>query len=164
MNSVIEKLFSHKSVSLLGAGVSNMPLASLLSPICSSLTVRDKKSPEELGENAQKLVSLGAKLITGDDYLKNIDEDIVFRSPGIRPDIDELNKARERGSLVTSEMELFFRFCPAKRIAVTGSDELKKEVQDYVKKRTAPYKYPRIVEFREELPKTTSGKIQRNKL
>ena len=45
-----------------------------------------------------------------------------------------------------------------------GTDELKKEIQNYVKKRTAPYKYPRIVEFREELPKTTSGKIQRNKL
>ena len=42
--------------------------------------------------------------------------------------------------------------------------ELKKEIQTYVKERTAPYKYPRIVEFRDSLPKTTSGKIQRNKL
>ncbi|MBQ8263330.1 MAG: hypothetical protein IJY96_00965, partial [Oscillospiraceae bacterium] len=41
---------------------------------------------------------------------------------------------------------------------------LKKEIQTYVKKRTAPYKYPRIVEFRDELPKTISGKIIRNKL
>ena len=45
-----------------------------------------------------------------------------------------------------------------------GTDELKKEIQNYVKKRTAPYKYPRIVVFRDSLPKTTSGKIQRNKL
>ena len=44
------------------------------------------------------------------------------------------------------------------------SEALKKEIQDYVKERTAPYKYPRIVVFRESLPKTTSGKIQRNKL
>ena len=44
------------------------------------------------------------------------------------------------------------------------TDELKKEIQDYVKKHTAPYKYPRIVEFKDELPKTISGKIQRNKL
>ena len=44
------------------------------------------------------------------------------------------------------------------------TDELKKEIQNYVKKHTAPYKYPRIVEFRDELPKTISGKIQRNKL
>ena len=44
------------------------------------------------------------------------------------------------------------------------TDELAKEIQNYVKKRTAPYKYPRIVVFRDELPKTISGKIQRNKL
>ena len=46
----------------------------------------------------------------------------------------------------------------------TPSDDLKKEIQDYVKDKTAPYKYPRIVEFKESLPKTVSGKIQRNKL
>ncbi|MBR5022751.1 MAG: AMP-binding protein [Oscillospiraceae bacterium] len=45
-----------------------------------------------------------------------------------------------------------------------GTDELKKEIQDYVKKRTAPYKYPRIVVFKESLPKTTSGKIIRKQL
>ncbi len=45
-----------------------------------------------------------------------------------------------------------------------GTDELKKEIQNYVKSHTAPYKYPRIVEFRESLPKTISGKIQRNRL
>ena len=44
------------------------------------------------------------------------------------------------------------------------TDALKREIQDYVKSRTAPYKYPRIVEFRESLPKTTSGKIIRKKL
>ncbi len=44
------------------------------------------------------------------------------------------------------------------------SEELKKEIQNYVKSHTAPYKYPRIVVFRDELPKTISGKIQRNKL
>jgi acetyl-CoA synthetase len=45
-----------------------------------------------------------------------------------------------------------------------GTDELKKEIQNYVKAKTAPYKYPRIVTFCESLPKTSSGKIQRNKL
>ena len=45
-----------------------------------------------------------------------------------------------------------------------GTEELKKEIQSYVKSRTAPYKYPRIVEFHESLPKTTSGKIIRKKL
>ena len=45
-----------------------------------------------------------------------------------------------------------------------GTEELKKEIQNYVKSHTAPYKYPRVVVFRDELPKTISGKIQRNKL
>ena len=45
-----------------------------------------------------------------------------------------------------------------------GTEELKKEIQEYVKSRTAPYKYPRIVEFKESLPKTVSGKIIRKKL
>ena len=45
-----------------------------------------------------------------------------------------------------------------------GDDLLKKEIQNYVKEHTAPYKYPRIVVFKDELPKTISGKIQRNQL
>ena len=45
-----------------------------------------------------------------------------------------------------------------------GTEELKKEIQTYVKEHTAPYKYPRCVVFRDSLPKSTSGKIQRNKL
>jgi len=45
-----------------------------------------------------------------------------------------------------------------------GTEELKKEIQNYVKEHTAPYKYPRVVVFRDSLPKTISGKIQRNKL
>ena len=44
------------------------------------------------------------------------------------------------------------------------SEELVKEIQNYVKKHTAPYKYPRIVVFKKELPKTTSGKIIRHEL
>ena len=47
---------------------------------------------------------------------------------------------------------------------VEGTPKLVKEIQDYVKQRTAPYKYPRIVVFKDELPKTTSGKIRRNAL
>ena len=45
-----------------------------------------------------------------------------------------------------------------------GTPELVKEIQNYVKEHTAPYKYPRIVVFKDSLPKTVSGKIQRNKL
>ena len=45
-----------------------------------------------------------------------------------------------------------------------GTDELKKEIQEYVKNHTAPYKYPRKIDFVEALPKTTSGKIRRTEL
>jgi len=45
-----------------------------------------------------------------------------------------------------------------------GTEELKKEIQNYVKEKTAPYKYPRIVEFVDELPKTISGKIRRTEI
>ena len=41
---------------------------------------------------------------------------------------------------------------------------MKKEIQTYFKKHTAPYKYPRLVEFRDDLPKTISGKIRRVEL
>ena len=47
---------------------------------------------------------------------------------------------------------------------VEGTDDLKKEIQRYARKKMASYKYPRIIEFWEELPKTISGKIQHNKL
>jgi acetyl-CoA synthetase len=47
---------------------------------------------------------------------------------------------------------------------VEGTEALKKEIQTYVKLHTAPYKYPRIVEFRQELPKTISGKVIRHQL
>ena len=61
-----------------------------------------------------------------------------------------------RGQVVKASIVLVKNF--------KGSDELRKQIQDYVKSRTAPYKYPRIVEFKESLPKTTSGKIIRKKL
>ena len=118
----LSELFEGRSMSLLGAGVSNMPLAETAARYASRLTVRDKKSPEELGPAAEKLAALGARLITGENYLADIDEDLVFRSPGIRPDLPELNAARERGSVVTSEMELFLAAHPCPVYAVTGSD------------------------------------------
>lgn len=122
MKTSLKEYFVGKSVSLLGAGISNMPLAEMLAPWCERLTVRDKKSIAELGDNGQKLISLGAELITGEDYLCGIDEDMVFRSPGIRPDIPELEAARERGSTITSEMEMFLSLHPCPTFAITGSD------------------------------------------
>lgn len=122
MKISLDDLFRGKTVSLLGAGVSNMPLAEVASVSAAKLTVRDKKSPEELGEAAEKLLGLGAELITGEDYLGNIREDLVFRSPGIRPDLPELVDAVNHGSALTSEMEMFLALEPCPVYAVTGSD------------------------------------------
>lgn len=114
--------FQNKTVTLLGAGISNMPLAQFLIERGATVTVRDRKSPEELGERAQTLLSLGCTLITGETYLQNITENYIFRSPGIRPDIPELVDAIAHGSHLTSEMECFLSACPCPVYAVTGSD------------------------------------------
>jgi len=122
MSHTLENLFKDKTSSLLGAGISNMPLATLIAPHAKKLTVRDKKSEAELGDIAVQLHGLGADLITGEDYLKNIDSDIVFRSPGIRPDIPEIADAVAHGAKLTSEMELFLTLSPCPVYAITGSD------------------------------------------
>ena len=123
MNELLSTLFGGKSVTLLGAGVSNLPLARAAAPYCASLTVRDMKSPDALGDAAAELVSLGAKLITGPDYLAGIPAgELVFRSPGIRPDLPELTDAVSRGAVLTSEMELFLSLERCPTFAITGSD------------------------------------------
>jgi UDP-N-acetylmuramoylalanine--D-glutamate ligase len=58
----------------------------------------------------------------GDDYLAELTEDVIFRSPGMRPDLPEFAAAVKRGATLTSEMEAFFELCPCPIIAVTGSD------------------------------------------
>ena len=114
--------FQNKTVTLLGAGVSNMPLAGYLAAKGAIVTARDKKSEADLGEDARKLRDLGVSLICGENYLEDIREEYVFRSPGFRPDLPALLTAREGGSVITSEMELFLDNRPCPVIGITGSD------------------------------------------
>ncbi|NCC69146.1 MAG: hypothetical protein EOM14_13325, partial [Clostridia bacterium] len=58
----------------------------------------------------------------GDDYLENLNFDVIFRTPGLLPTDPNLVAAREKGAVITSEMEAFFALCPCKTIAITGSD------------------------------------------
>lgn len=111
-----------KRVAVIGIGVSNTPLVNMLVRAGVDVTACDKRSREEFGEQAQALESLGVTLHLGPDYLDGLDQDVIFRTPGLRPDVPQLLAARERGAVVTSEMEVFFQVCPCKRIAVTGSD------------------------------------------
>ena len=111
-----------KSIGIIGIGVSNEPLITMLLSAGCHVTACDKCSPEEMGEEAQKLLALGANLRLGEDYLENLDFDVIFRTPGLMPFEEHLERARQRGSIVTSEMEVFFQTCPCRVIAVTGSD------------------------------------------
>lgn len=111
-----------KRVAVIGIGVSNTPLIKTLLKAGISVTACDKASRENFGSLAEELESLGAELHLGETYLDDLDQDIIFRSPGIRPDILPFLAAMEKGSTLTSEMEVFFKVCPCKIIAVTGSD------------------------------------------
>ena len=111
-----------KTVAVNGIGVSNRPLIQLLLSRGIRVTARDKKERSSLGPAAEELEALGCRLRLGADYLADLTEDVIFRTPGMRPDLPPLAAAVERGSVLTSEMEAFFEVCPCPVIAVTGSD------------------------------------------
>ena len=111
-----------KRVTFCGVGVSNTPVAELFAQKGAKITICDKRSKEQLGDIGDRLQKIGATFHTGENYMANLDADIVFRTPGMRYYIPELNEARRKGMAVTSEMEMFFDLCPCPIIAVTGSD------------------------------------------
>ena len=111
---------SDKRVGVIGAGVSNMPLIRMLRAAGVRVTVHDKKEPTELGDGYATLATLGVDFVLGPHYLDALDEDVIFRTPGVHPRF--LEKARANGSEITSEMELFFAVCPCPIIGITGSD------------------------------------------
>lgn len=125
MDNRIENFFKSikgKKIAFCGIGTSNLPLIELFGRYGAIITACDRRTREQLGENADIAESFGAKLSLGENYLKDLDVDIVFRTPGMRYYMDELVEMREKGVVVTSEMELFFDLCPCKIYAVTGSD------------------------------------------
>lgn len=111
-----------KRVCFVGIGTSNLPLIELFAKKGALVSACDRQSYEALGENAVRAEKAGAKLILGENYLNDIDTDILFRSPGTPFYRPELVALRDKGVVVTSEMEVFFDLCPCKIIAVTGSD------------------------------------------
>ena len=121
LRDYIESL-RHKTVAVIGIGVSNTPLLELLLAEGIRVTACDKRSREQMGEQAEHLEQLGCELHLGADYLKDLDADVIFRTPGLRPDVPEIAACVDRGAVLTSEMEVFFEVCPCPIIAVTGSD------------------------------------------
>ncbi len=114
-----------KHCTVLGYGISNRPLCEwLVTHGIASLTVRDRRTREQMEADGDidRLSRLGATVICGEDYLADITGDLVFRTPGIRPDLPPLVLAAERGAVLTSEMELFLALTPVAVIALSGSD------------------------------------------
>ena len=109
-----------KRAAVIGVGVSNQPLLKLLLEAGIDVTVCDKKDRAALGPLGDDLEKLGCKLHLGPEYLEGLDQDVIFRTPGLHPRY--LEQARAGGSVVTSEMEVFFDVCPCPILAVTGSD------------------------------------------
>lgn len=110
----------NKSVAVIGIGVSNVPLIRLLCGAGISVTACDKKERAALGPIADELEAMGCCFRLGENYLEGLSEDVIFRTPGLHPRY--LADAKDRGSVITSEMEVFFDVCPCPIIAVTGSD------------------------------------------
>lgn len=111
-----------KRIAVIGLGVSNLPWIRLLLSFGCDVTGCDKRSFAEMGTEAMDLISRGAKLRLGEKYLDGLDHDLIFRTPGLMPFDEHLVSAAEKGSVITSEMEVFFALCPCKTIAITGSD------------------------------------------
>lgn len=120
-----KEFLNGKTASVIGVGISNVPLIEFLLNNNVAVVARDMKSFEELCDINPKVSEFkdrGVNFVLGKDYLSDIKEDVVYKSPGIRCDKEEIVKAVENGSLITSEMEAFISLCPSKIIAVTGSD------------------------------------------
>ncbi len=121
LHSYIDSI-RNRTIAVIGIGISNLPLIELLCSYGCSVTACDKRSFEQLGETGPHLQELGCRFRLGDNYLESLNEEIIFRTPGLMPFDSHLEEAREKGSVVTSEMEVFFSLCPCRIFSVTGSD------------------------------------------
>ena len=125
MNTTVNNFFESikgKTVAFIGIGTSNLPLIKLFADKGANVVACDRKDFNSLGENGIIAKEYGAQLILGENYLSDIKADIVFRSPGTPFYKEELVNLRENGTVLTSEMEVFFDLCPCNTIAITGSD------------------------------------------
>ena len=111
-----------KRITVVGLGISNRPLVQMLLDRGIPVECRDRTAREALQPEVLELERRGAVLHLGEDYLEGIKADVVFRTPGLNAFCPQLSALRDRGTLITSEMEAFFAVCPCPIIGVTGSD------------------------------------------
>ena len=120
----LEKLIQGKRVAFIGAGVSHKRCIEQFVELGAQVTLCDqKKSIEDFGDYADTLRRLNVALSLGEHYTDGFaGQDIIMRTPGYEYFKPELQAAKAAGAMVTSEVELFFEFCPCEIVAVTGSD------------------------------------------
>lgn len=111
-----------KKVSVVGLGKSNSALIRYLVRQGASIVARDQQTAEQLGQTFVHLAQLGVDFQLGPGYLDGIeDSHVIFVTPGIRKDVPEIARAREKGIPISNEPNLFFETCRAPIIGVTGS-------------------------------------------
>ena len=113
-----------KKTAIIGLGVSNIPLIDFLYKLGANITVFDNRSIEIIDkEILEKITDRNIEFSFGPNNLsKLIGFDIIFRSPTCRPDTPELIEEEKKGAIITSEIEMLMKLCPATIIGVTGSD------------------------------------------
>lgn len=112
-----------KNTAVVGIGVSNIPLIRFLLDLGARVSAFDKKSEDQLGEIGAEFKAKGVKLVLGDNYLDNLSGyEVIFKTPSMRIDSPSLERAKAESAYITSEMEEFVKYCPAKMYGVTGSD------------------------------------------
>ena len=125
MTTAFDRYFTsirEKRIVVLGLGVSNRPLVRLLLSYGCTVTGCDKTPREKLDAEVLELEAQGCRLQVGENYLDGLSADLVFRTPGMHPNIPALEALRNSGAQITSEMQVFFQLCPCTILAVTGSD------------------------------------------
>ncbi len=113
-----------KKAAIIGLGVSNKPLLEYLYGLGAELTTFDNREIEKIDKQiVETIKDKKIKYIFGKDNLSGLNGfDIIFRSPTCRPDTKELLEEKERGAIITSEIEMLMKLCPGKIIGITGSD------------------------------------------
>lgn len=112
-----------KKVAFLGIGVSHKELIKKFVSLGAEVTLCDMREMDKLDEDLDGIRQLGISYQLGEHQFDNLEKfDMVFRTPGIYFLRPELQQAIEKGANITSEMEEFFKYCPCKKIAITGAD------------------------------------------
>lgn len=119
-----EEYIKNREVAIIGLGVSNLPLIDYFHDKKSNVTVFDSREIGEIPkEIVDKVTNYAMEMSLGKGYLNKLHGfDLILRSPSCLPTVPELEEEANRGAIVTTEVELLMKMCPAEVIGVTGSD------------------------------------------